>query len=633
MQTCDKENCSVCFETYNKEQLIYCFNIQMNENENENYLHNLIHCDSKICAKCFLINYIIKKDTYQINCPMCKQILNYDALIRSLKNCKENIKEFIKTNYPDVSVSGILPSAYDEFVRVFKNRILEYELRNINNIECTKELFDNFIKTKKNDISIFASRDDFINCNLTLNEIEDIMRKIEKNKHYYNNWQEVYNVYNNSCLNLINEIETNLNKLYDNVEKNEEAKKNIIDNVIINKKTFVRIAAEIIYNAELINGKGFVEQKVELLYPCPKSECLGFVVKENNRCNNCNHLVCPYCRTLFYEHENYDPEKDELYNKMNKIEPEQNKKYIRVLDEHEVQEFNNIRINLKMEPFKPNKNNQYIISCNRDDYENCHLILKDSKPCPTCKNYIQRNGGCDQMFCINCHQCFDWITLKKLDRRFVHNGLLANYLASIGKKMDFSDIKCDVLEDDNFIGLTSQTLQLNNLLKDNIIKYYRKHNEIKDYVQNNNTRNLNDKILEIMRNFKIDKMIKFIFDMDYSRDKVQISEWEQNKLSKIKEQLYDIYDETYGKNIILEYYQTLGQGMNDTFLTMQGYIFELNQLMVNNGDNDKKEIALNNIEKLMSSLINWFNEMKNMIDETINILNPKYSLINLNDFR
>ena len=48
------------------------------------------------------------------------------------------------------------------------------------------------------------------------------------------------------------------------------------------------------------------------------------------------------------------------------------------------------------------------------------LIKKDTKPCPSCGERIQKIQGCDQMWCIKCHQAFSWKT-GAIDSGPIHN--------------------------------------------------------------------------------------------------------------------------------------------------------------------------------------------------------------------
>ena len=39
-------------------------------------------------------------------------------------------------------------------------------------------------------------------------------------------------------------------------------------------------------------------------------------------------------------------------------------------------------------------------------------MYEGAKPCPKCGELINKNGGCKDMFCINCKTAFNWETMK-----------------------------------------------------------------------------------------------------------------------------------------------------------------------------------------------------------------------------
>jgi len=59
-------------------------------------------------------------------------------------------------------------------------------------------------------------------------------------------------------------------------------------------------------------------------------------------------------------------------------------------------------------------------SCLEDKQASFQTIMRDSKPCPQCKELIFKVNGCDQMFCTMCHCVFSWSTLKE-DYGKIHN--------------------------------------------------------------------------------------------------------------------------------------------------------------------------------------------------------------------
>lgn len=58
--------------------------------------------------------------------------------------------------------------------------------------------------------------------------------------------------------------------------------------------------------------------------------------------------------------------------------------------------------------------------CKQDDIDTTKLILKDSKPCPSCGTRISKISGCDQMWCTQCHITFSWNN-GTITRGNVHN--------------------------------------------------------------------------------------------------------------------------------------------------------------------------------------------------------------------
>ena len=58
--------------------------------------------------------------------------------------------------------------------------------------------------------------------------------------------------------------------------------------------------------------------------------------------------------------------------------------------------------------------------CNEENIKSTELIKKDTKPCPSCGTRISKIDGCDQMWCTECHNAFNWKT-GKIDNGVVHN--------------------------------------------------------------------------------------------------------------------------------------------------------------------------------------------------------------------
>ena len=59
-------------------------------------------------------------------------------------------------------------------------------------------------------------------------------------------------------------------------------------------------------------------------------------------------------------------------------------------------------------------------TCNEDNVKSAEMIKKETKPCPSCGTRISKISGCDQMWCVGCHQAFSWKT-GKIETGTIHN--------------------------------------------------------------------------------------------------------------------------------------------------------------------------------------------------------------------
>jgi len=60
-------------------------------------------------------------------------------------------------------------------------------------------------------------------------------------------------------------------------------------------------------------------------------------------------------------------------------------------------------------------------TCKPEELETANLIRASTKPCPKCGYAIEKNQGCNVMFCTSCHTGFDWANGKVLQNAQIHN--------------------------------------------------------------------------------------------------------------------------------------------------------------------------------------------------------------------
>lgn len=70
--------------------------------------------------------------------------------------------------------------------------------------------------------------------------------------------------------------------------------------------------------------------------------------------------------------------------------------------------------------------------CAKDDLATADMIRQDSKPCPSCGEYIEKTVGCSMMFCITCKTPWDWNTGKIVTKGVIHNPHYYEWLKRTG---------------------------------------------------------------------------------------------------------------------------------------------------------------------------------------------------------
>lgn len=566
-------------------------------------------CENVICVGCYL--KWIKYNNVDISdhCVFCNKPIDY-VIIKQFFNKNNKIKEYIKTK---------------------KNQIYSNLKFNITTINCDNELFNEFINIKKNDIKMICFRDEDIGCNLSYEEYYLIVNTIDKKHKYYGSYVELMNEFNanNRLISDINDMVLNIrNKSNDNVK--DELNNNAKDQIISNKKLLLKQSFEILNNGLFINSDIVHINNDCDKFICPIDNCFGFV--KGGKCECCKINICDKCRIPIYLHKPYygfndNQSNNNQSNDLTKLLNDY--PFINQISNDIINDINVTRRNNKLPNIELNKYyNCYLVMCDDNNYRTCQMIIKDSKQCPKCKNYIQRIYGCNQMFCTICHTCFNWVTLEILDKVNVNNPELIEYLKISNSNItSTSNISCDTIDYDFNILihklLSNEFDKVTDKIIFKLIDYYDKFIEIKNYLNNDYFNQLHNQQQLLLKKYKI-KYISITFDSDY--DKVIINNYRNKILNKLKNRLFSNYDNLYCLFKIQRYYQTLAQGMNDILLKIQKIIIDWdNNLSANVFD----EISFN---ELMDELINWCSYMKGVINESVRILKPNIDLINLKIF-
>lgn len=80
--------------------------------------------------------------------------------------------------------------------------------------------------------------------------------------------------------------------------------------------------------------------------------------------------------------------------------------------------------------------------CDEGALLNMREILSTTRTCPKCYVHIFKAGGCDQMWCSNCHVTFSFNT-GKIDEGPIHNPVYYEYLASRPTELNMTPLQLE----------------------------------------------------------------------------------------------------------------------------------------------------------------------------------------------
>jgi E3 ubiquitin-protein ligase RNF14 len=129
---------------------------------------------------------------------------------------------------------------------------------------------------------------------------------------------------------------------------------------------------------------------------CPRSFCGFPVVLEDNLglCQKCHHAFCGRCQNTYHGHSPCKL-KSEMINKL--------------CEDYEAAS-DSRRLELEM------RYGKQVIKRALEETRSSKWLESNSKQCPCCSTFIQKNDGCNKMTCTNCRTFFCWLCQQELSR-------------------------------------------------------------------------------------------------------------------------------------------------------------------------------------------------------------------------
>lgn len=180
--------------------------------------------------------------------------------------------------------------------------------------------------------------------------------------------------------------------------------------------------------------------------------------------------------------------------------------------------------------------------CKEEDIESTKLILKQSKPCPSCGTRISKINGCDQMWCTQCHVTFSWKN-GTIEKGNVHNPHYFEWLRNGGGEQPIRnplDIHCGGLVD--FVVLLRKT-NVNHeiyIYVNSVISYY--YQKI-SHVTNVSLRRYRETIINLENEgYMLNKRIDFLLNKITEKQLEKTCTFREFKIKRSREilQIYEL---------------------------------------------------------------------------------------------
>jgi DNA-directed RNA polymerase beta subunit len=149
------------------------------------------------------------------------------------------------------------------------------------------------------------------------------------------------------------------------------------------------------------NGHTAKLEEPKYIFPCTKANCRGFIEAQKWKCCLCETKICKSCHVI-------------------KIKDQEHK-------------------------------------CKKEDIETAKMIVKETKPCPSCKSRIFKISGCDQIFCTSCHTAFSW-EKGTIETGVIHNPHYFELQQKLGVvQRNVRDVPCGGIDHYHVFAVTRNT--------------------------------------------------------------------------------------------------------------------------------------------------------------------------------
>jgi hypothetical protein len=292
---------------------------------------------------------------------------------------------------------------------------------------------------------------------------------------------------------------------------------------ILSLEEQIRANQEIIKNGVALSRKKYISK-------CPKEikdeMCRGFIEEDSHSCTLCKTKICNKCHVILPE--TFVPK--------------------------------------ARRDFETPLQSKAFHACKKEDVETVEMIMKDTRPCPSCSTRIHKVVGCDQMFCTQCHTAFSWNN-GTIETGTIHNPHYYELMKKLGNdRRTAGDVPCG--------GLVDARLLLGNHVppenEQEILNIHRRCAEITTYILNRNRENVNYediRILYLKNKINEEKFKEAIYArscmIEKRREELQILSTFQTSVIERLNKLVEDSNEVYSRKVLRKDYEDEDAGTED----------------------------------------------------------------------